>query len=124
MIVGGRERERERWISHTRTDEVRLNKLVGEAAVATVGEVPLAGQHREVIVPFGEVAVVDEGVAEDVEAVPVVGVMVMVLVPSAVLVAVVIVVVPLSRRVVPDCPRLHGTNCTRSINKEEEKISI
>jgi hypothetical protein len=86
-----------------------------------------------------QVAVVGKGVAEDVEAVPVVLlVMVMVLmvmlVPalvSTVPVVVVVVVMPLSGRVVTlswrvvPCPeplrpsRLHATNCTRSIKMRE-----
>jgi hypothetical protein len=102
--------ERSGSIVHERTDEVGFDHDVGEAAGGLVGRVPLARQLR-VRVLLEEVAVVGEGVAEDVEAEPGVGI---VLVPGEPPTLAVAGVVPCSEPLRPG--RLDTRYCTRSIN--------
>jgi hypothetical protein len=98
-----------------------LNKEVGEAAGGLVGRIPLAGELR-VRVLLEEVAVVGEGVTKDIEAVPIViRIRLIVLVP-----AIVAGVVALSGRVVPCSEslrpgRLNARYCTQSTNQEAKK---
>jgi hypothetical protein len=104
--------ERSGSIVHERTDEVGFDQDVGEAAGGLVGRVPLTRQLR-VRVLLVEVAVVGEGVAEDVEA-EAEDVAIVLLVPAQPPTLAVAGVVPCSEPLGPG--RLDTRYCTRSIN--------